>query len=75
VGLGDQVEAFAQAIELTPYGATLTLGTALQANTVQIQVATLRATVQAGVAPITAPGLEFTLPISRIHFTFKNEDR
>lgn len=75
VGLGDQVDAFAAAIELTPHGASITLSNDLQVDSAQIQLAAFRATVTAGVQPLTVPGLEFTLPISRLHFTFTDEDR
>jgi len=74
VGLGSQIEAFTEALQLTTHGAVVEFGSAIQANTEQIYLSTFGAVVSGDTAAILVPGLEYTLPINRIHFTFTEED-
>jgi len=74
VGLGSQIDAFTEALQLTTHGAVVEFGSAIQASTEQIYLSTFGATVSGDTAAILVPGLEYTLPINRIHFTFTEED-
>ena len=73
VGMGFQVEAFARSIELTPHGATLELGTYINAGTALSALDTFTASITSAQAALLAPGIEYTLPDGRAHFTLPED--
>lgn len=82
VGLGTNVAALTEALTLTPHGATLTFAPSVGAATEYITLTTFAAVVGATEAALLSPGLEFTIPlsrmgytipVSRVHFTIPDE--
>ncbi len=69
VGLGSNVSALTEAITLTPHGATLALSAAISGALEQITLTTLAAVVAGTEGELGAPGLEFTIPLSRLGYT------
>ena len=82
VGLGTNVAALTEALTLTPHGATLTFTSNIGAATEHLTLTTFAAVVGASEAALLSPGLEFTIPlsrmgytipVSRVHFTIPDE--
>lgn len=69
VGLGTNVAALTEALTLTPHGATLTFAPSVGAATEYITLTTFAAVVGATEAALLSPGLEFTIPLSRLGYT------
>jgi len=74
VGLGSNIAAFTEAMQLTPQGFAVEFGSSVEASTEQVHLSTFGATVSGDLAAILAQGLEYTLPINRMHFKFTGED-
>jgi hypothetical protein len=83
VGLARHVDAFVQNLEFTPNGAVITVEGAISAAVQQLELTTFGAVVTGDATALLAPGLEYTftdnrlhytLPISKIHLTFSEED-
>ena len=69
VGLGTNVAALTEALTLTPHGATLTFAPSVGAATEHLTLTTFAAVVGATEAALLSPGLEFTIPLSRMGYT------
>lgn len=69
IGLGSNVSALVEAITLTEFGATLTMTGAITAALESIGLTTFVASVTGGESALTTPGLEFTIPVGRMHYS------
>jgi hypothetical protein len=74
IGVGSSVFANAESIEIDGRSVAITLSSGINVREAQITLMALDALVTGTVAPLTAAGLEFTLPINRVHFFFNDED-
>jgi hypothetical protein len=83
IRLGQNINSNLESITLTENSATLVLDTGISAVLESISLSTLSATITSSAQAPTVPGLEYTmsgeqlhytLPVNRLHFTFKSED-
>lgn len=69
IGLGSNVAALVEAITLTEFGATLTMTGEITAALESIGLTTFIASIMGGESALTTPGLEFTIPLGRMHYS------
>lgn len=81
IGLAQNIDANLESLTLTTHGATLTLDSGIAAQLEALTLQTFMASISSAVPEFDSPGLQYTLagdrahytlPVSRLHFTFRS---
>jgi len=81
IGLAKNIGANLESLTITPFGATLVIDGGVSAHLEQLTLSTFKAVIDSAVPPILVSGLEYTIsgekihytmPVSRLHFTFRS---
>lgn len=81
IGLAQNIDANLESLVLTAHGATLTLDGGITAQLEALTLSTFTASITSALPEFDSPGLQYTiagdrahytLPVSRLHFTFRS---